>query len=161
LVIFHQVDAQGNAQPRVVAWRVSKPTNQLAFEHSSAVTEPASRVDRRNHLDSNPFSQFTEPYRRKKTLSMFIIGSDPKLKPSGITNYAIWNPTNNQLSVHAEDIPSGPYALPNNREAKKPVVRACALPLTIALDTTLVGALVALELMAGMHGAPMAMPQCH
>jgi hypothetical protein len=116
VVLFRQSEQLGKtSQCRKVGWRVSPSLGELA-------------------LTPRTIARLTNSCGEVQSVPLFQAENVPETASSIPPGYAVWSGTNQQLTVHIEGIPPGPFALPDSHERARIALRVLALPFALAAD---------------------------
>lgn len=125
-VFFRQVATVGTTSTsRNVGWRLGQSPRELA-------------------LTPRAIGQLTNSCGEFRTLPMVLAESVPTDASSQSPGYAVWNSTNQQLTVYLDGYPRGPYVLPTTQTNPRTVMRLLGMPFAVAADAALaLGAITA------------------
>ncbi len=136
IVLFRQSEAGASRVVRNVGWRLGQPNNELA-------------------LGPQAIYQLTNACPAPKTIPLWInsgdVRPDPTIPPSGC---AVWNSSDRNLTIHIPEVSPGPFELPASNEEPKTALRICVLPLAVAADAAIVGAVLFALCLGGGAGGP-------
>jgi len=136
IVLFRQSATGASGVVRNVGWRLDQPNTELA-------------------VGPQAIHQLTNACPAPKTIPLSIDSSDVLLDPTiPPSSYAVWNPKTHNLTVHVPNFPPGPHKLPTSNEEQQTSLRICVLPLAIAADTAIVGAVLFALCLGGGAGGP-------
>lgn len=122
LVFFRQFDCRPESRDsRTVGWRLGQSPLSLAFK-------------------TNDITRITNAMVRCESIPIFDGEETPTSSTNLLSSYAIWHSLDQELTVHIEGIPAGPFTLPSSHQPSQPVLRACMLPVALSADAALIGA---------------------
>ena len=100
---------------REVGWRVSQSPDELAVTHKA-------------------IRQLTNSVGRSESLPVYRSGKVPINASSQPLGYAVLDSTNEQITIHRDGFPPGPYTLPPSTHPKNTTLRVVLMPLAVAAD---------------------------
>jgi hypothetical protein len=99
-------------------------------------------------LTPRTIGQLTNSCGELRSVPLFLADGVPDNASSESPGYAVWNWTDQQLSVYLDGYPRGPYLLPTTQTEQRTALRVIVLPFAVAAD-----AAIALVVMMSMGGA--------
>jgi hypothetical protein len=100
---------------RNVGWRLGQSPEELA-------------------LTPRTIGQLTNACSELRSVPLFLADGVPDNASSESPGYAVWNWTDQQLTVHLDGYPRGPYLLPTTQTGQRTALRVIVLPFAIAAD---------------------------
>jgi hypothetical protein len=100
---------------RVVGWRVSQSPDKLATTHKAIY-------------------QLTNSVSGFESVPVYRPGKVPGNATSQPPGYAVLNVTNEQITLHRDGLPPGPYNLPASTHPKNTTLRVVLTPLAVVAD---------------------------
>ena len=134
VVLFRQFALVGTtSECRKAGWAVSQSPEQLA-------------------LAPHAVGQLTNSCGGElQTIPMFLAGNVPETASSTPPGYAVWHAADDQLTVHIDGLPAGPFTLPTTQQKRRTSERIIVLPLAVAVDAAITGAVLFAVGASGMH----------
>jgi len=133
VILFSQTGfkQQYNIKTRDVGWLISRPTNGLA------VTAGAIR-------------QITNSCSSLQVVPCYDSGNVPACATTKPPGYGVYKLSVNQLTLHINGIPPGPYTLPSNTNTYT-TWRIIGMPVAVATDVAILTVIAVGEGCQGMH----------
>ena len=132
-VVFRQFAQVGaTTESRRAGWYVSQSPEQLA-------------------LTSQAIGQLTNSCGERQSIPMFVADNVPPDASCQSPGYAVWDSRDDQLTIHIDGLPSGPFTLPTTHQKRQTAARIIVLPLAIAADTAITGAVIFALGASGYH----------
>jgi hypothetical protein len=100
---------------REVGWRVSQSADELAVTHQA-------------------IRQLTNSVGGSESLTVYRSGKVSINASSQPPGYAVLDSTNEQITIHRDGLPPGPYTLPPSTHPKNTTLRVVLTPLALAAD---------------------------
>jgi hypothetical protein len=124
-VFFCQVArVEGTTTSRDVGWRLGQSPKELA-------------------LTPRAIGQLTNSCGEFRSVPLFLAGGVPPDASSQSPGYAVWNSTDQQLTVYLDGYPCGPYLLPTTQTDQHTAMRALGMPFALAADAAIgLGAII-------------------
>ena len=133
VVLFNQSAKDGKTYDiRAVGWRISRPAEELAIT-------PHAIYQLTNSLGNMRDIRICNPAELPENIS------------ASWSDYAVLDWTGRQLTLHVAGVPSGPYTLPATRQKANLGLRACVMPIAIATDAAITGAVIFIIGAGGYH----------
>lgn len=119
-VFFRQVNATANGPAdRPVAWLPNQSPTSLIIGHKA-------------------ITQFTNSLTAFRSIPLFTADTLPADVSSALPGYAVWSSANQNLTLHVDGQPGGPYPMPVTREKVRLAERLLVLPLAVAADGAII-----------------------
>jgi hypothetical protein len=93
-------------------------------------------------IGSKAVKQFTDSLASSRSIPVFTVGNVPASVSAEPPGHAVWDATSEQLTIHLDGYPNGPFVLPTSQTARRTALRAAVAPLAVAADAAIVGAVL-------------------
>jgi len=118
-VFFRQFATVGTTSTsRNVGWRLGEAPGDLA-------------------LTSRAIGQLTNSCGECRSVPLFLAGGVPADASSQSLGYAVWDSTDQQLTLCLDGYPAGPYGLPTTLTAPRTAMRVLGMPFAVAADAVI------------------------
>jgi hypothetical protein len=124
-VVFTQFSANnGSPKSRCVVWCLGEPPTHLI-------------------IGTNAVRQFTSSLSGSRAVPLVRAGEAPPAPLATTPGHAVWSSPDEELTVHIEGVPPGPFTLPTAHERARTALRVVGLPFAVAADAVIgLGAII-------------------